>query len=265
MLLPLVSSCLPSLGRVGQSTVAARRRKNTLTRPPHKTGTFNNLYKRCDPTSAPDGAATARGPPSSACTGTRRIAPRARPSGARQRCAGAASVRPSAAGWCARRSRSNPCTDAPDGAPPPWGTQTRTRHRRKTTVSSTSGFQNAAGPAAAAAAAAVHESLRRTRSRASIGGRNLTSLRAPRVARTPPPLTSLRAPRVARTPETQPGGRQRRLMEACGARAAEQILNGGSPTSLRAPRVARTPPPLTSLRAPRVARTPPADARPHER
>jgi len=31
------------------------------------------------------------------------------------------------------------CTDAPDGAPPPWGTQRRTRHRRMTTVSSTSG------------------------------------------------------------------------------------------------------------------------------
>ena len=31
------------------------------------------------------------------------------------------------------------CTDAPDGAPPPWGTQRRTRHRRITTVSSTSG------------------------------------------------------------------------------------------------------------------------------
>ena len=29
--------------------------------------------------------------------------------------------------------------DAPDGAPPPWGTQRRTRHRRMTTVSSTSG------------------------------------------------------------------------------------------------------------------------------
>ena len=31
------------------------------------------------------------------------------------------------------------CTDAPDGAPPPWGTQRRARHRRITTVSSTSG------------------------------------------------------------------------------------------------------------------------------
>jgi hypothetical protein len=31
------------------------------------------------------------------------------------------------------------CTDAPDGAPPPWRTQRRTRHRRMTTVSSTSG------------------------------------------------------------------------------------------------------------------------------
>ena len=31
------------------------------------------------------------------------------------------------------------CADAPDGAPPPWGTQRRTRHRRMTTVSSTSG------------------------------------------------------------------------------------------------------------------------------
>ena len=31
------------------------------------------------------------------------------------------------------------CTDAPNGAPPPWGTQRRTRHRRMTTVSSTSG------------------------------------------------------------------------------------------------------------------------------
>ena len=31
------------------------------------------------------------------------------------------------------------CNDAPDGAPPPWGTQRRTRHRRMTTVSSTSG------------------------------------------------------------------------------------------------------------------------------
>jgi hypothetical protein len=31
------------------------------------------------------------------------------------------------------------CTDAPDGAPPPWGTQRRTRHRHMTTVSSTSG------------------------------------------------------------------------------------------------------------------------------
>jgi hypothetical protein len=31
------------------------------------------------------------------------------------------------------------CTDAPNGAPPPWGTQRRTRHRRITTVSSTSG------------------------------------------------------------------------------------------------------------------------------
>jgi len=31
------------------------------------------------------------------------------------------------------------CTDAPDGAPPPWGTQRRARHRRMTTVSSTSG------------------------------------------------------------------------------------------------------------------------------
>ena len=54
----------------------------------------------------PDGAATARGPPSSACTGTRRRAPRARPNGARQRCAGAASVRPSAAGWCRTPRRS---------------------------------------------------------------------------------------------------------------------------------------------------------------
>jgi len=33
------------------------------------------------------------------------------------------------------------CTDAPDGAPPPWGTQRRTRHRRMTTVSSTSSFR----------------------------------------------------------------------------------------------------------------------------
>jgi hypothetical protein len=32
------------------------------------------------------------------------------------------------------------CTDAPDGARPPWGTQRRTRHCRITTVSSTSGF-----------------------------------------------------------------------------------------------------------------------------
>ena len=32
------------------------------------------------------------------------------------------------------------CTDAPDGAPPPRGTQRRTRHRRMTTVSSTSSF-----------------------------------------------------------------------------------------------------------------------------
>ena len=32
------------------------------------------------------------------------------------------------------------CTDAPDGAPPPWGTQRRTRHRRMTTVSSTRSF-----------------------------------------------------------------------------------------------------------------------------
>jgi hypothetical protein len=31
------------------------------------------------------------------------------------------------------------CIDAPDGAPPPWGTQRRARYRRMTTVSSTSG------------------------------------------------------------------------------------------------------------------------------
>ena len=73
--------------------------QETLTRP-HKTGTFNIVQAMRPHERRPDGAATARGPPSSACTGTRRRAPRARPNGARQRCAGAASVRPSAAGWC---------------------------------------------------------------------------------------------------------------------------------------------------------------------
>ena len=90
-----------------------------------------------------------------------------------------------------------------------------------------------------------------------------TSLRAPRVARTPSPRSALRASlgrfkrsragsgsvrQAASGAQTQPGPGSRREEEG--------------PTSLRAPRVARTPPPLiTSLRAPRVAR----NARPHER
>ena len=124
------------------------------------------------------------------------------------------------------------------------------------------GASNAAGPAVAAYGRqpAAH---RRSQGRERGARQDPTSLRAPRVARTPSPRSALRASlgrfkrsragsgsvrQAASGAQTQPGPGSRREEEG--------------PTSLRAPRVARTPPPIiTSLRAPRGAR----NARPHAR
>jgi hypothetical protein len=101
------------------------------------------------------------------------------------------------------------CTDVPDGAPPPRGTQRRTRHRRMTTVSSTSSFRRRCVDAIAAAPA-EHASTQRHRS---------VLLHARARARHPSLGAAVRAPTgPAWSPSSSPPQRER--VKARGERSA---------------------------------------------